>query len=196
MSTIVPNLLARRPEASRTEVKDLYARESKLPFAVYAYAASVLARCGLAAGRGDGMTREEAEKMLRALVGADSGAPRFGEGDVTGVMLGPAALYFEFDAARGTLSCGALVYRFRTRPRPGVLEDFLKENRGAGGGALVYREETRALLLSRTYSGAAPADEFAEDMKRLAAASLGWGSEVLERIASRHEQKAEANRGD
>ena len=135
--------------------------------------------------------------MLRALVGAGSVAPRFGEGDVTGMMLGPAALYFEYDAGRGALSCGALVYRFRHAPRPGVLEDFLEETRGAGGGALVYREETRALLLSRTYFEATPAEEFSENMKRLAAASLGWGAELLERIASRHErgEGAEAERG-
>ena len=138
------------------------------------------------------MTRDEAESMLRALAGVGDGAPRFGDGDVTGLMLGPAALYFEYDAGRGALSCGALVYRFRTRPRPGVLEDFLEENRGAGGGALVYREETRALLLGRTYFEAAPAEVFAEDMKRLAAASLGWGSELLERVASRHEHGAPA----
>ena len=114
---------------------------------------------------------------------------------MTGVMLGPAALYFEYDAARGALTCGALVYRFRARPRPGVLEDFLQENRGAGGGTLVYREETRALLLSRTYFETIPAGVFAEEMKRLAAASLGWGSELLERVASRHEQGAKVKRG-
>jgi hypothetical protein len=166
----------------------LYTRESRLPFAVYAYASSVLARLGVAAFRGGGMTRQEAQTMLGALAGEGSRPPRFGEGDVAGLMLGPAALYFEYDRARGALTCGALVYRFRSAPRPGVLEDFLKETRGAGGGALVYREETRALLLSRTYAEAAPAEEFAEDMKRLAAASLGWGSEVLERVAARHER--------
>lgn len=141
------------------------------------------------------MRRQEAEAMLRALAGADTGAPRFGEGDVTGVMLGPAALYFEYDAARGALSCGALVYRFRNAPRPGVLEDFLEENTGAGGGLLVYRGETRALLLGRTYTEATPAAEFAEDMKRLAAASLGWGAELLERVASRHERGEGVKRG-
>lgn len=133
--------------------------------------------------------------MLAALVGADAARPRFGEGDVAGLMLGPAALYFEYDRARGALNCGALVYRFRSAPRPGVLEDFLKETRGAGGGTLVYREEARALLLSRTYAEAVPAEEFAEEMKRLAAASLGWGSEVLERVASRHERGEEVERG-
>lgn len=167
----------------------MYTRDSGLPFAVYAYASSVLARRG-AAGCGERMKRSEAEALLRALTGVGGHvAPRFGEGDVAGLMLGPAALYFEYDAARGTLSCGALVYRFREAPRPGVLEDFLKENRGAGGGALVYREATRALLLSRTYSEAVPAEEFVEDMKGLAAASLGWGAEVLERVASRHERR-------
>lgn len=176
----------------------MYTRESRLPFAVYAYASSVLARgVDAARRRGGFMTREEAESLLRALAGTESGAPRFGEGDVTGVMLGLAALYFEYDAGRGTLSCGALVYRFRNAPRPGVLEDFLKETRGAGGGALIYREETCALLLSRTYSEAPPIEEFAGDMKRLAAASLGWGAELLERVASRHErgEGAEAKRG-
>ena len=173
----------------------MYTRESRLPFAIYAYATSVLARGRDVSCLGDGMKREEAERMLRALVGADARAPRFGEGDVTGLMLGPAALYFEYDAARSALSCGALVYRFRTQPRPGVLEDFLAENRGAGGGTLVYREETRALLLSRTYTEALPAAEFAEDMKRLAAASLGWGAELLERVASRHERGEEVKRG-
>ena len=133
--------------------------------------------------------------MLAALVGEGSARPRFGEGDVTGLMLGPAALYFEYDRARGALTCGALVYRFRGAPRPGVLEDFLKETRGAGGGTLVYREETRALLLSRTYTDAAPAEEFAEEMKRLAAASLGWGAELLERVASRHERGEGVKRG-
>jgi len=173
----------------------LYTRESRLPFAVYAYAASVLARGRGADCRGDGMTRNEAEQMLRALAGAGERPPRFGAGDVTGLMLGPAALYFEYDAARGALKCGALVYRFRNAPRPGVLEDFLEENTGAGGGQLVYREETRALLLSRTYAGAVPAEVFAEEMKRLAAASLGWGAEVLERVASRHERGEEVKRG-
>lgn len=172
----------------------MYARESKLPFAVYAYATSVLARGRGAALRGDGMTREEAEAMLGAL--ADADAPRFGEGGVAGVMLGPAALYFEYDAGRGSLTCGALVYRFRSEPRPGLLRDFMKENRGPGGGALVYREETRALLLSRAYTVEVSGEVFAEDMKRLAAASLGWGAELLERVASRHERGdgAEARR--
>lgn len=157
----------------------MYTRESRLPFALYAYATSVLARGGAGRRGGSPMTREEAEAMLRALVGADAPAPRFGGGDVTGVTLGPAALYFEYDAGRGALTCNALVYRFRTAPRPGVLEDLLEEKRGSGGGALVYREETRALLLSRTYNEKVSGEEFAAEMKRLAAESQRWGGELL-----------------
>lgn len=168
----------------------MYTRESKLPFAVYAYAASVLAR-GVAAGRaGGGMTRDEAETMLRALVGDEAGGRPLGGGGVAGVMLGAAELFFEYEAGRGALWCGALVYRFRNRPRPDVLEAFFEEGRGAGAGCLVYREETRSLLLGRTYFEAVPGEEFAGEMKRLAAASLGWGAEVLERVSSRHERGA------
>jgi hypothetical protein len=171
----------------------LYARESKLPFAVYVYAASVLARAGAASGRVVGMKRDEAESMLRALAGDGSAARFFDGGDVAGLMLGAAEIFFEYDAVRGSLACGALAFRFRSGPRAGVLEAFFEEAggaRAAKGGALVFREETRSLLLVRTYFEAAPVEEFAREMKRLAAASLGWGAEVLERVASRHERGA------
>lgn len=175
----------------------MYTRESKLPFAIYAYAASVLARGGAAWAGGKVLTKEGAEAMLRALAGRDTAAPLFGAGDVAGLMLGTAELFFEYDAGRGALACGALVYRFRSAPRPGVLQTFFEEAGavGAGGGTLVYREETRALLLSRTYFEAPPAEEFAREMKRLAAASLGWGAELLERVASRHEHGAGVKEG-
>ncbi len=165
----------------------MYTRESKMPFAVYAYATSVLAR-----GRRGRVTRDEAETMLRSLAGAKGGASFFGGGGVAALMLGAAELFFEYDAARGSLSCGALVYRFRRAPRAGVLQTFFEEAgaAGAGGGALVYREETRSLLLSRTYFEATGGREFAREMKRLAAASLGWGAELLERVATRHERGA------
>ncbi|MET0621776.1 MAG: hypothetical protein ABW250_02240 [Pyrinomonadaceae bacterium] len=173
--------------ASPPEAEDLYTRESKLSFAVYAYATSVLAR-----GRRGRVTRDEAEAMLRALAGDEAGTTFFGGGGVAALMLGAAELFFEYDAARGSLSCGALVYRFRKAPRQGVLQTFFEEAgaAGAGGGALVYREETRSLLISRTYFEEVNGEEFAREMKRLAAASLGWGAELLERVASRHERVA------
>jgi hypothetical protein len=172
----------------------LYTHESELSFAVYAYATSVLARTRPAATpRGGAMTREEAERLVRSLLdahGARGAAPVFGAGDAAGVMLGAAELFFEYEPEARALACGALVYRFRDEPRPGVLEGFLEEEKrgaraDAGGGALVYREKTRALLLGRTYTDAVPGDEFARDMKRLAEASLRWADEVAERVASR-----------
>jgi hypothetical protein len=158
-----------------------------MPFAVYVYATSVLAR-----GRRGRVTRDEAEAMLRSLAGAERGAVFFGGGGVAALMLGAAELFFEYDAARGSLSCGALVYRFRKAPRAGVLQTFFEEAgaAGAGGGALVYREETRSLLISRSYFEPADGEVFAREMKRLAAASLGWGAELLERVATRHERGA------
>lgn len=125
--------------------------------------------------------------MLHSLAGAEAGERLLGGGGVAGLMLGQAELFFRYDATRGALACGALVYRFRSAPRQGVLEAFFEEASGAAGGTLVYHEETRALLLSRTYFEPTPGEEFARDMKRLAAASLGWGAEMLERVASRHE---------
>ena len=132
--------------------------------------------------------------MLRALAGAESAAPLLGGGGVAGLMLGAAELFFEYDAVRGALECGALVYRFRSDPRPGVLESFFAEASAAcaGFGKPVYRGETRALLLGRTYFGAVSGEEFARQMKRLAAASLDRGAEILERVASRHERGAGA----
>ena len=152
------------------------------------------------------MTREEAERLVRALLdahGARGAAPVFGTAGVAGVMLGAAELFFEYEPGAQALACGALVYRFRDEPRPGVLESFFeaeKEERGAradagGGGALAYRKETRALLLGRTYTAAVPVEEFVRDMKRLAEASLRWAEEVAERVASRVQSRERPNGG-
>lgn len=164
-----------------------------MPFALYAYATSVLSRrAGRAGGHEGVMTRDEAARLVGSLIedGASrEGARLFAGGDVAGVMIGAAEVFFEYSAAGGTLKCSALVYRFRKEPRPGVLDGFFAEEASgaaaAGGGALEYRAETRSLFLSRTYLEAAPPGEFAEDVKRLASASLAWGTEVLERVAAR-----------
>lgn len=168
----------------------MYAQESGMPFALYAYASSVLWR----ARRGRGMTRDEAAQMVEALVaahgargGGDDVRP-FEDGDAFGVMLGASEVFFEYAEATGELWCRALVYRFRGEPRPGVLEGFFSEERegttDAGGGAVEYLRGPRALFLSRSYDESLPADEFAGEIERLAGASLVWGREVLERVAA------------
>ncbi|HWS86714.1 MAG TPA: hypothetical protein VN282_07105 [Pyrinomonadaceae bacterium] len=168
----------------------MYSRDSGLPFALYAYAGGVLARA--AARRATKMTRDDAEHLLRSLADAHgvSVGRLFDGKDVAGVMLGGAELFFHYDGARRSLWCGALVYRFRSEPRPGLLEAFFEEEgEGAAapdsGGALEYREATRSLLLARTYEAAPAPEEFVEDVTRLAAASLAWARDAAPRVASR-----------
>jgi hypothetical protein len=169
----------------------MYTRESGIPFALYAYAGGVLARA--ARVRETNMTRGDAERLLRSLADAHgvSVGRLFDGKDVAGLMLGGAELFFQYDEVRRALWCGALVYRFRAEPKPGVLEAFFEEEKeGArahdpGVGALEYLGETRSLLLAKTYEAAPGAEEFIEDVKRLAEASLVWARDAVPRVASR-----------
>lgn len=168
----------------------MYSRESGMPFAVYAYAASVLARA-CACAHTEAMKREEAAQTVGTFLeanGARGGAGLFKGGDVVGVMLGRAELFFEYDEDAGTLHCAALIYRFRREPRPGRLQRFFQYDAGGAadlsGGSLEYREETRSLLLGRTYLEPVPRAEFAADMKRLAEASLVWADDIVERVSA------------
>lgn len=169
----------------------MYSRDSGITFALYAYAGGVLAR---AASRLEtNMTRVEAERLLRSLTDAHGvSAGRLFDGkDVAGMMLGEAELFFQYDEGRRTLWCGALVYRFRSEPKPGVLEAFFEEEQegvdvpDSGGGALEYRGDTRSLLLATTYESAPAPEEFVEDVKRLAEASLVWARDLVPHVASR-----------
>jgi hypothetical protein len=169
----------------------MYTRESGIPFALYAYAGGVLARA--AHGREKNMTRGEAERLLRSLADAYGvSAGRLFDGkDVAGLMLGGAELFFHYDEERRALWCGALVYRFRAEPKPGVLEAFFEEERegvdvpDSGVGALEYRGDTRSLLLARTYEAAPGTEEFVEEVKSLAESSLAWARDAVPRVASR-----------
>ena len=169
----------------------MYSRDSGITFALYAYAGGVLARA--ARGRETNMTRVEAERLLRSLTDAHGvSAGRLFDGkDVVGLMLGEAELFFRYDEGRRALWCGALVYRFRSEPKPGVLEAFFEEERegvdapDSGGGELEYRGDTRSLLLARTYESAPDTEEFVEDVRGLAEASLLWARDGVPRVASR-----------
>jgi hypothetical protein len=168
----------------------MYSRDSGIPFALYAYAGGVLARA--AVRRETNMTRDEAERLLGSLFDAYGvSAGRVFDGkDVAGVMLGEAELFFQYDEGPRRLWCGALVYRFRAEPRPVVLEALFEEEDTAGGadlggGALEYRDETRSLLLVRTYEAAPAPEEFVEGVRSLAEASLVWARETVSRVVSR-----------
>jgi hypothetical protein len=167
----------------------MYSRESGIPFALYAYAGCALGRASV--GRETNMTRDDAERLLRSLFDAYGvSAGRVFDGrEVAGVMLGEAELFFRYAPERQTFWCGALVYHFIAEPRPRVLEAFFEEEASAGafdagGGALEYRDETRSLLLSRTYEAAPAPEEFVEDVRALACASLVWAREGVPRVAS------------
>lgn len=167
----------------------MYSRDSGIPFALYAYAGGVLARA--ARGRETNMTRVEAERLLRSLTDAYGvSAGRLFDGkDVAGLMLGEAELFFRYDEGLRALWCGALVYRFRAEPKPRVLEAFFEEeemsNTAAPVGALEYRGDTRSLLLAKTYESAPSTEEFVEDVRGLAEASLVWARDAVPRVASR-----------
>lgn len=168
----------------------MYSRDSGITFALYAYAGGVLARA--ARCREMNMTRGEAERLLRSLADAHgvSVGRLFDGKDVAGLMLGGAELFFQYDENRRALWCGALVYRFRAEPKPGVLEAFFEEESDvdapdSGGGALEYRGETRSLLIAKTYESAPEPEEFVEDVKSLAEASLVWARDAVPRVASR-----------
>lgn len=168
----------------------MYSRESGIPLALYAYAGGVLARA--ASRRETDMNRDDAESLLRSLTDAHGvSAGRLFDGkDVAGLMLGEAELFFRYDEGRRALWCGALVYRFRAEPKPGVLEAFFEEEEGvdapdSGGGALEYLGETRSLLLARTYDTPPAPEEFVREVKKLAESSLAWARDAVPRVASR-----------
>jgi hypothetical protein len=169
----------------------MYSRDSGIPFALYAYAGGVLARA--ARGRETNMMRGEAEHLLRSLTDAYgvSVGRLFDGKDVAGLMLGEAELFFRYDEGRHALWCGALVYRFRAEPKPRVLEAFFEEEKegvdgtDSGGGALEYRGDTRSLLFAKTYESAPEPEEFVEDVRGLAEASLVWARDAVPRVASR-----------
>ncbi|PTL77321.1 type III secretion system chaperone [Vitiosangium sp. GDMCC 1.1324] len=135
------------------------------------------------------MTREEAQRLVQAFM-KSLGQPSEGLNPqgFGGVALGDAQLYFEYHADKQALETSALVYKFRDPPKPGVLEGFRAEEKSGtdtGGGAVDYEPENKSLFLSRTYSTVPQDAAFKEDMRRLAQASVVWGDEVLDRVASR-----------
>ncbi len=153
----------------------------------------ILASMGLARPvppGGGPVTREAAAGLVRWFLQTQGvlETPGLNEQGFGGAMVGGAQLHFEHHADTQQLECSALVYRFREEPRPGVIEGFLKEaEEGAdtGGGVVDYEPESRSLFLSRTYSELPSGTAFARDMEALMKASLEWGDDVLDRVATR-----------
>jgi hypothetical protein len=135
------------------------------------------------------MTRDEAQRLVQSFMRSqgESLSPGLNPQGFGGAAVGDAQLYFEF-AESGELKCSALIYRFRDAPRPGVLDGFHDEQKAgtdAGGGVVDFEQESKSLFLSRTYTAAPAEKAFTDDMARLMKASLDWGGDVFERVASR-----------
>ena len=153
----------------------------------------ILSAVGLAPpppASGGPLSRESAQELVRWFVRTQGAgmSPGLNPQGFGGVMLGRAQVYFEFHEDSKTLECSALIYRFKEPPKPGVIEGFeaeAREGTDAGGGTVDYERENRGLFLSREYTVVPEGAGFAKDMKRLAEASLVWGDEVLDRVASR-----------
>jgi hypothetical protein len=136
------------------------------------------------------MTRDEAQRLVQSFFRAtgQTNSPGLNPQGFGGMVVGEAQLYFEYRSDEQALECSALIYKFRDPPKPGVLEGFQQEAKGGtdtGGGAVDYEPENKSLFLSRTYAQVPGEPAFAEDMKRLMNASLVWGGEVLDRVATR-----------
>lgn len=135
------------------------------------------------------MTREEAQKLVQdymlTLKQPSEGLNPQGFG---GAVVGDAQLYFEYHGKTQQLEASALVYRFRDRPKAGVIDGFKEEEKAGtntGGGVVDYEPENKSLFLSRSYAEVPPVAAFQEHMKQLMEASREWGASVLERVASR-----------
>ncbi|WP_257451892.1 hypothetical protein [Archangium lipolyticum] len=139
---------------------------------------------------GVALTRESARELVAWYVRSEGAvlSPGLNEQGFGGIAIGGAQVYFEYHEETHSLECSALVYRFHEPPKPGVLEGFQAEARegtDTGGGTVDYERENRGLYLSRVYTQMPQGNAFSKDMKRLAKASLVWGDEVLDRVASR-----------
>lgn len=135
------------------------------------------------------MTREEAQRLVQAyMLSLGQQSEGLNPKGFGGAVLGDAQLYFEYHSTRQALETSALIYKFRDLPKPGVIEGFYAEEKSGtdtGGGAVDYEPENKSLFLSRLYNTVPTIESFSEDMKRLTQASLVWGDQVLDRVASR-----------
>jgi hypothetical protein len=136
------------------------------------------------------MTRDEAQRLVQSFMRAQGQhlSPGLNPQGFGGVAMGEAQLYFEHVQDTGVLKCSGLIYRFRDAPRPGVIDGFRQEEKAGtdtGGGTVDFETESKSLFLSRSYTHIPAEKAFADDLMRLMQASVAWGGDVFERVASR-----------
>lgn len=140
------------------------------------------------------MTREEAVEAVKALcesIEPGSKTQGLSSKNVGGVSIGGDGLYFEFDPAKGELNVMALVYRFRAKPRPAVLEAFRLVEKGEdkGGGRFDFQAPSKSVLLTRTYTAAPATGKLKKDTEALMLAARRWRGEVVPKVAEQANAK-------
>jgi hypothetical protein len=137
------------------------------------------------------VTRDEAVQLIQGLQKAldPEGKPTQGlnENDLGGISVGKEALYFEYDKAKGTLIIRALIYRFRAKPKPAVLEAFrtVAQTEDKGGGTFDFQGQSKSVFLSRTYEKPVTPAALKADVGRLVMAAERWRIEVVPTVAER-----------
>lgn len=144
---------------------------------------------------------DDADNLVKAFFRAhEQGARSVGEEPPAlnqkgfgGAQLGEGEIFFEYHREKRALECSALVYRFRSPPKPGVLDGFKAEAQGGtptGGGELDFEPENGGLYLSRTYGDPVTHDAFVQELNALLGASVTWAKDVLPRVANKVNQGA------
>jgi hypothetical protein len=132
------------------------------------------------------MTREEANRMIQGFFRAQGvESPGLNDNNLGAAAVGDSQIYFEYQPHEPSLKCSALIYKFQTEPRPGVIEGFQAEEADTGGGTVDYEPENKGLYLSRSYTDTVTDAQFTADLDHLMKASKVYGGEVLERVASK-----------
>ena len=100
--------------------------------------------------------------------------------------VGEAVVGFEYDESDGSLSCQALIYRFRREPRDEILDALFAEESDAnnGGGRIVFDSDDFSLYLQRDFTEKIDDDLFYRQVNALAWASMVWNSEIVEHAAA------------
>lgn len=134
------------------------------------------------------MTRHEANRQLETFFRKLGKQASFFEAtNFVKAQIGEAFLGFEFVEDTNILSCRALIYRFRLAPHEKVLQAIYAEEdeTNNGGGRVVFDTEELTLYLERDFAEITGDERFYNQINRLAAASLKWNGEILQRAAEK-----------
>jgi len=108
-----------------------------------------------------------------------------------GASVGEGQVYFEYLKDKQALECSALVYRFRSAPRPGMIDGFkaeAKQGTATGGGEVDFEPENGSLFLSRVYGDKVDYATFVKEIDALLVASVDWAKDVVPRVAQKINQ--------